>query len=105
MARYIDADKVEQGKIQSNPHGGDYKPTIRAYMLGWNDAIDTILDIATVDVVPVVHAHWIEDHGDLICSNCYECYSDEIVFMSRCKDVYDLPHCPECGAKMDEVVE
>ena len=54
---------------------------------------------------PVVHAHWIEDYGDIVCSNCGARYSDEIVFMSRDKDVCDLPHCPTCTAKMDEVVD
>lgn len=46
-------------------------------------------------------AHWIEDHGDLVCSNCGARYSDEIVFMNRDKDFYDLPHCPTCGEKME----
>lgn len=59
-----------------------------------------------VDVAPVVHARWIEDGDDYICSNC-----NEIVF--PCVSGWQMDktlkegktywnYCPHCGAKMDE---
>ena len=47
----------------------------------------------TVDAMPVVHAHWIEDKmEESYCSNCFTYAYDE----------YD--YCPHCLAKMDEKI-
>ena len=56
----------------------------------------------TVDAVPVQHGHWIDSEDfqtACICSACDwrgHLYED---------DVYGMPYCPNCGAKMDEVSE
>lgn len=78
------------------------------YDCGWNDCINEYLDmidtIPAADVVPIVHAQWIEkywtteddwgvfNHHTLTCSACAEEYQ-----WSRGKTNY----CPNCGAKMD----
>lgn len=55
----------------------------------------------TIDAVPVVHARWIDDCTNIVCSVCNAAYSDEIVFMNRNFECEDLKFCPNCGAKMD----
>lgn len=89
MAVYIDAD-VMISNIRINDYlevkvdGKTLKKWIKAQ--------------PTADVVPVIHAHWIEEEDCSIiteipwsmCSACGE-YS------------LKLPYCAFCGAKMDEV--
>ena len=47
--------------------------------------------VETVDAVPVVHGHWIEDPDD------WECQCSECGRLSSCRTVY----CSSCGARMD----
>ena len=82
----------------------------RAYLLDIAEKQNNLLDggdvrsAPSVEAVLVVHGHWIEkelfipwcdDDVDII----YEC--------SRCETESGgtSPHCPNCGAKMDEEVE
>lgn len=52
-----------------------------------------IADIPAADVVPVVHARWIEDaSGIIICPKCKRGYNLIAKFTN---------YCPACGAKMD----
>lgn len=48
----------------------------------------------TLDIKPVVHAHWISKKQEWQCSNCGKGY-------------WSMNHwfkfCPECGARIDEV--
>jgi hypothetical protein len=53
----------------------------------------------TVEAKPVVHAHWIEEGEDLICSNCEE-YA---LLNCECYSEYSK-YCPYCGAQMDESI-
>lgn len=60
----------------------------------------------TVDAVPVVHAHWIQNKG---------LFRNPIVKCSHCGNFLDMDgvnagrgnanFCPNCGAKMDEETE
>lgn len=62
-------------------------------------------NVPIVDAEPVRHGHWIEHHEPYTwmgytywsCSECgFECgYEKDIKFRTN--------HCPNCGAKMDEV--
>lgn len=86
--RLIDADALGIGfanpELFNNPQ--------RAY--GWNDVVEIIGNAPTIDVVPVVHGHWI----DGTCG-CYK-------ICSKCDQIsdFDFDYCPHCGAKMDEVM-
>ena len=53
----------------------------------------------------IIHAHWVEEYGDIKCSACSVTYSDEIVFMNRDYKGEPLKYCPSCGAFMDEEVD
>ncbi len=53
----------------------------------------------TVDAVPVVHGRWVTDGMMMDCGE---------YLMTRCTACgtpfeygYDMPYCPQCGAKMD----
>ena len=50
---------------------------------------------------PVRHGRWIDDHTEIVCSECKAVYSDEIVFMNKDMEFADPPYCPNCGAKLD----
>ena len=57
-------------------------------------------NMPTLDVEPVIHAHWITTHyemGGVIKRSIY-------VTCSECKgtSVDATPFCPNCGAQMDE---
>ena len=107
MARYIDADKIEQGKFPVTPHRGDYNPTINAYKFGWNDALDIVLNMRAEDVAPVVRGHWETDkHAALdFCSNCGEAVERYVTAEQMDKSNYKgatyWNYCPHCGARMD----
>lgn len=59
----------------------------------------SMASVPTADVRPVTYGHWIEDHCDLICSNCQTHFKDEIVCM--CYDWSNYPpFCPNCAADM-----
>ena len=105
MGRYVNIDKVLQGKFPVTPHRGDLKDMFNIYMFGWNDALDIIATMTVEDVAPVVHARWVDDgyyadfhpHSVYRCSNCDWCQLD----VEPPKGNY----CPFCGAKMDGEVD
>lgn len=52
----------------------------------------------TIDAVPVVHAHWIDQkHGTYKCSSCGQFLDFGGVNAGR----GDANYCPNCGAEMD----
>lgn len=95
--RLIDADALGIGRANEDIFDCPERAK------GWNSAIDIIQNAPTVDVVEVVHGHWIL-HPDFkqydICSVCgtgcfkriYDEHSVTVMFYS---------FCPNCGAKMD----
>lgn len=95
MTRYIDADKFHEWVYPN-----------WSYCAQNDDDFHNAIDKQpTADVVPVIHAHWIE-------SKTFE--EHRIMLMcSHCTSVYDIDkpkkimyrYCPHCGAKMDEEVE
>jgi len=121
MARLIDANMVRQGKFCLNPLHADKDDTYY-YQLGWNDAIDAIVNgTPTVDAVSledyrsmeqtvnkltkaisenhIEHGHWIDD-WDIGCSVCSEC--DDLFLWEDFNGVREFNYCPTCGAKMNE---
>lgn len=78
---------------------------------GWNDALDAVaLQEPTVDVAPVVHAHWmpveVEDYWDPPFTKktteiMYECSACRTQQWGRLAVKPGLHYCPDCGAKMD----
>lgn len=64
----------------------------------WLDEI-LMQDCKVADVAPVVHGHWEQVAGmNSKCSVC-ERYFPVNEFVKR---PFDINHCPNCGAKMDE---
>lgn len=68
-----------------------------AYMLGWNDALDAVIESApTIDAVPVMHGKWIDTEltiNYLFYCTCSVCGERQIIEVAN--------YCPMCGAKMD----
>lgn len=55
-----------------------------------------VMEMPAADVRPVVHAHWIEEEGCQICSNCGE----EHEWID-----YRAPFCDNCGVDMREATK
>lgn len=101
--RLIDADALKAVRFhdlrirQIVPADCDTNEKVSAYKLGWNDAIDAIVESApTVD--PVKHGEWRYDEA-LELEWCSECG-----FGKRKGDKRWYSYCPNCGAK-NEVEE
>lgn len=62
----------------------------------WVKAICLLHDMPAVDVSPVVHGRWIEDHDYLKCAKCGVMVKWDFTFF----DIGDWNYCPNCGAKM-----
>lgn len=92
MERYIDADKLIWQVQDSDKYGTITKQVF----------ISLLQNSETADVAPVVHAHWIRtNHGAYRCSNC----TAKGILYGVILHAYESDYCPDCGAKMDEVVE
>ena len=74
-----------------------------AYGQGWDDALCCIESIPVADVAPVRHGHWIYHPDDLFpCDStqeCSYCHEEELITL------HNENYCPNCGAKMDVVIE
>ena len=81
--RLVDVDELGVGRCSK-----DVLPA--AYCAGWNGLLGLIDNAPTVDAVPVVHKHKVDDGG--FYARC-----------SQCDGVLPLcaNYCPNCGAKMD----
>lgn len=81
--RLVDVDELGVGRCSK-----DVLPA--AYCAGWNGLLGLIDNAPTVDAVPVVHGHKVDDGG--FYARC-----------SQCDGVLPLcaNYCPNCGAKMD----
>lgn len=103
MARYIDADALDERKFPSHS-------VVNCYAKGWNDAIKAVQENApTIDARPVVRGEWEEcdwveydGHSECVhypregcvCTNCRNAFKKEFVLNPR------VNHCPHCGAEM-----
>lgn len=98
MNRYINADEL---KAQVMDDGMVYYPN--AVRL-----CECIDNMPTVDVVPVVHAHWEAMNRDRMgyadrfcCSDCH-CVTETPILIQGDPD---YNYCPCCGARMYEETE
>ena len=95
--RLIDADELKDHQFHGCYTNIHIASKTDAYMLGWNDAINAVVECApTVDVAPVRHGHWYDVSNYLgtgrrmyVCSECGAGSSRED------------PYCWHCGSKMD----
>ena len=96
MAEYIERDvllkAVEKMDRLDKETGAKYEYNKEGYILLLKNA-------PTIEAKPVVHAHWIEEGEDLVCSNCEEYALWNCECYSECSK-----YCPYCGAQMDELV-
>lgn len=94
MSRYIDADALEQHKFVSwtIPEFFEEKShEQQAYQLGWNNAIEAIMENEpTADVKPVVMGEWIL-HQDSRTWECPVCGAFDVLWRNFCHN---------CGADM-----
>lgn len=96
MDKFIDRQKLE----------AHFSPAITgkdAYTAG--EVLLSIQKFPSADVVPVVHAHWLESKTFeahrimLMCSYCTSVFN-----MDKPKKIM-YRYCPHCSAKMDEEVK
>lgn len=101
--RLIDADALKKPLEVAVKESGFYSPMYKSFLKNIESA-------PTIDAEPVRHGHWIayEDETmicatEFVCSACRESFcSSELTD----KEFYEMmKHCPNCGAKMDEVSE
>lgn len=66
---------------------------------------DIFRDLVDTEIVAVVHAHWIDTWGHSLfeCSACGNEFDDRLMLLVHQNDFPN--YCPNCGAKMDEVME
>ena len=93
MKEYVDVEVLKQQDFQ------DFSNT---------DVMHAINNCPRVDVMPVKHAHWIENENDSItCSACGHT-TNEVIEEVIADGVYKVlnPYfCANCGTKMDEEVK
>ena len=124
MPRLIDANELMWHKSSlvepRNKTVSTGKPIsddeVCAYRLGWNEAIDAIIENApTVDAEPVRHGRWetvfmseatgydptLANYIDTVfCHRCSVCKED--ARLDEFGEEMISKYCPNCGAKMDE---
>lgn len=99
MAEYIEREALEKNLNERLAYLLDKNGPYDYFTDGYDEAVSTVEEFLSADVVPVVHGRWEQDaDGDWYCTNC-----DEIVaiFESGRERTYSKPYCPNCGAKMD----
>ena len=98
MAKYINLEELMKFPIRRNhydkEHGNEH------FIYGIETVLEYAENLPAADVAPVVHGRW-ETNSD----------RPDTLICSVCKCGFDMwkhdPHnyCPNCGAKMDEVIE
>ena len=89
MSEYINVDEYKRHLNMICRSG--YTQQVIDIFIKWFLAIAE--SIATEDVAPVIHAHWVvNEHGQPYCSNCNEVFLPYVL----------TEYCPHCGAIMDE---
>lgn len=108
MAEYIDKAVAlsirEPSKL--NRHYQTYNLD-DAYGQGWDEALCCIEQIPAVNVIPIVHGHWIRPHwkNNNYCCDCSECGGEAMHKDYQWNKNGIYPICPNCGVKMQEGVE
>lgn len=92
MSRYIDAEDLKRSYV---PLEGclDMRTLDEAKFI-----FDALVDLTpTADVAEVKHGRWIEEDDAIIHGHCSSCGWSAIWQET---DVFGMPYCPNCGAKM-----
>lgn len=97
MAKYIEYVAKEE-VIELLRSYGDTGEDIPFHVLD-----DSIFEMKSADVTQVRHGHWIYHPDDLFPNDstqeCSYCHAEESLTL------YNENYCPNCGARMDEVIE
>ena len=109
MAEYIEREALEKNLNERLAYLLDKNGPYDYFTDGYDEAVSTVEEYLSADVVPVVHGRW--DEVDLVelesggnelirtpnaglrCSNCRNCCKTELLWKNN--------YCPNCGAKMD----
>lgn len=71
------------------------------YTSGYDEAVDTVENFPTADVVEVVHGKWFwADDGYCRCSECTQ-KAPLVQPLDDEPEAVMTKYCPNCGAKMD----
>ena len=100
--RIVDADKLlHKVKINAKRWAVIRNKTVESII----DKVLYIIEHAeTVDAEPVRHGKWImESGGGTRCSYCNQRVHVVTDGSYAPVDLSEMPYCPKCGAKMDEV--
>ena len=88
MAKYI----LQKEAVEYAQNDGAFEVAL------WLEDMETVeLPDNTIDVQPVKHAHWIENHDWINCSFCGFDVKDEY-YAKR----FTYKYCPSCGADLRE---
>jgi len=104
--RPIDADRVIRHLV-SFKSPVEFSEIEEANNRAINDCIGEILAAPTLDVKPVVHAHWIRtaiDDGNKGYIRCSNCGADFSLPVHKMQGFYQR-YCGSCGAKMDDEID
>lgn len=106
MSRLIDADELEKELEKMTQDFLDDKTIQGSFCAGVTvEMLEEVRKAPTIDAVPVVHGRWIfinvTDDSSVRKDKCFNC---GYILTSY---NYNMPtrYCPDCGAKMDEVIE
>ena len=94
MAEYVTKEQVIDWY---RPYGQTDEP------IPFETMVSDLRDMKAADVAPVRHGHWIYHRDNLFPSDstqeCSYCREEESLTL------HNENYCPNCGTKMDEVIE
>ena len=105
MSEYINID-IALNNLDSNKYG--VKLNQEEVKDRFEEVYSYLDNQPTVDVVQVVHAHWIvkgDDDMDNEMYHCSNCGEEQFFSNYYGEEQEKFPYCPMCGAKMDEKVD
>ena len=96
MAKYINLEELMKFPIRRDHY--DKEHGSKDFIYGIETVLEYAENLPAADVALVRHGRW-KCHGDCEVTECSACgWSIE-------EYVGDYAYCPNCGAKMDEVIE
>ena len=107
MAKYIKLEELMRFPIRRNHY--DKEHGSKDFIYGIETVLEYAENLPAADVAPVRHGRWEEMHyegGILDGTNfdrCSVCGYERVFDDPALKTVFK--YCPNCGAKMDEVIE
>ena len=96
MAEYIKLEDLAQFPIRKDRY--DKEHGNKHFINGIESVLEYAENLPVADVVPVVHARWVQIDDDVFA--CSHCRADW-VFSEATPEEMELDYCPRCGAKMD----